>query len=336
VFNTVAKLEFGLAAVALILGIALQVAVDEPVGFVLLLGISAAAVLAGLALTGSGIIDRAPRYGTQSPPIEMVTVDPLLVSRPNPWPAVTAIAIGILGVGLAVGSAVVYVGVIAVLIAAAGWFAQSWREDPSFTPREGTKISDRLIAPLGLPILALGLVAVIVISVSRVLLAVPKEASIAIAGGMAVLLLVAFFILSSRPSVARAGLVFLSGFAVVSVVAAGSVSAAAGYRTFDRPAEASQGPLIQAQNTQYKQKQITVKSGDNARITFDNLDKGTYHNIAVYTQASGGRPIWNGEPVRGVKKIVYQHVFDQPGTYSFRCDFHPTAMIGTFTVQGGQ
>jgi plastocyanin len=264
----------------------------------------------------------------------MVTVDPLLVSRPNAWPALTAIAIGILAVGLAVGSAVVYIGVFSVLIAAAGWFAQSWREDPSFTPREGAKISDRLIAPLALPVLALGLVGIIVISVSRVLLAVPKDASIAIAGGMAVMLLVAFFILAARPSIARAGLVFLAGFAVVSVVAAGSVSAAAGYRTFEHPAEASQGPVIQAQNTQYKQKQITVKAGDNARITFENLDKGVYHNIAVYTAASGGQPIWNGEPVKGVKTIVYQHVFDQAGTYSFRCDFHPTSMIGTFTVQG--
>ncbi|HLY82170.1 MAG TPA: cupredoxin domain-containing protein, partial [Acidimicrobiales bacterium] len=171
---------------------------------------------------------------------------------------------------------------------------------------------------------------------SRVLLAVPKNASVGVAGGLAVLLLAAFFVLASRPRIARAGLVFLSGFAVASVVAAGSVGAASGYRTFETPTETAQGTVIQAQGTAYKEHQITVKAGALARITFENMDKGTYHNIAVYTAVAGGTPIWAGEPVAGVKKITYTHVFADPGSYTFRCDFHPTAMIGTFVVQAGQ
>ncbi len=334
-FNTTAKLEFGIAAAALAFAIGLRVAVDEPAGFFILFGIFVAAFLAGLALGGSRLVDRAPRYGPDGPPVGMVTIDRSLVTRPSPWPALTAVAVGILAVGVAVGSDVVTAGVIAVLLVTAGWFAQSWREDPSFTPREGAKIGDRLIAPLGLPLLALGLVAVIVISVSRVLLAVPKDASVAVAGGLAVLLLVAFFVLASRP-VERGVFIFLSGLAVTSVVVAGGVSAAAGYRTFDHPAAAAQTTTAQvAQNVQYKLKEITVTAGQNARISFANLDSGVYHNIAVYTQRSGGEPVWTGEPIRGVKRILYQHVFTQAGTYSFRCDFHPTTMIGTFTVQGG-
>jgi plastocyanin len=334
VFNTAAKLLFGFAATALALAIGLQVAVGDLDGFVVLMGIFLAATLAALAVAGSGIPDRAPRYGTEAPPVAMVAVDHSLLSPPSVWPLVTAVSVGILAVGLAVGRTVVTIGVIAALIAAVGWLAQDWREDPAFTPREGAKLGDRLIAPMALPALALALIAVIVISVSRVLLAVPKEASIAIAGSMAVLLLVAFFFLSSRPRIARGGLVFLSGFAVVSLVAAGSVSAAAGYRTFEHPAGSSPSIVIHAQNTQYKEHQITVKAGQPARITFFNLDKGVYHNIAVYTQVAGGKPIWNGEPIRGIKKILYAQVFDNPGTYTFRCDFHPTAMIGVFTVTG--
>jgi plastocyanin len=226
--------------------------------------------------------------------------------------------------------------VLAALVAAAGWLAQCWREDPSFTPREGAKLTDRLIAPVGLPLLALGLVATIVISVSRVLLAVPKEASIAIAGGMAVSLMAVFFLLAARPSMARGGLVFLSGFAVVSVVAAGTVGAAAGYRSFEHPAESGQAIVIQAQATQYKEKQITVKAGQVARIIFENLDTGVYHNIAVYTAPKDGMPIWNGEPVRGIEKITYTHVFTQLGDFAFRCDFHPKVMVGSFTVVAGQ
>ena len=56
----------------------------------------------------------------------------------------------------------------------------------------------------------------------------------------------------------------------------------------------------------------------------------------VQKTAGDGKPIWNGEPIAGVKTITYTHVFSDPGTYSFRCDFHPTVMIGTFIVQGSQ
>ena len=335
-FNSAAKLMFGLAAAALVFALGLQAAVDEPAGFILLMGIFVAAVLAGLALTGSGLRDRAPRYGVDAPPLETVPVD----ARPSPpslWPVAAAVAAGILAVGLAVGRVVVTVGVVAALIAAAGWLAQSWREDPSYTPREGAKLADRLVAPIGLPALALGLVAVVVISVSRVLLAVPKNASVAVAGVAAVVLLASFFILASRPGMARGALTGLAIVAVLGVVAAGGVSAAAGYRTFVREAPSPLGTVETAQNTKYKVSQITVTAGAVSRITFDNLDKGTYHNIAVYSASPGGDPIWAGEPVAGGKKITYTHVFNlQPGTYSFRCDFHPTLMVGTFTVEAAQ
>jgi plastocyanin len=334
VFNTAAKLEFALAAAALVFALGVQVAVDEPAGFLILLGISVAAVLAGLALTGSGLTDRATRYGLDAPPVEMVSVDRSLISPPSRWPFAAAVAALVLAVGMAVGHAVVYAGIVCSAIAAAGWLAQSWREDPSYTPREGAKISDRLIAPVALPLLSLALVFVIVVSVSRILLAVPKDVAVAVSGALTVVVVAAFFFLSTRPRIARNGLIFLSGFATVAVVTAGSVSAASGYRTFERTAPPPAGTVVRAEGTKYDAKQLTVRAGDVSRITFENLDRGIYHNIAVYTQAAGGQPIWNGEPVAGPKTIIYQHVFDRVGTYSFRCDFHPTAMIGTFVVAG--
>ena len=215
-------------------------------------------------------------------------------SPPSLWPLAAAVAVGIVAVGLATGRVVVTVGVVAALMAAGGWLAQSWREDPSYTPREGAKISDRLIAPVALPILALTLIAIIVISVSRVLLAVPKDASVAIAGVLAVVLMVVFFVLAARPGLARTALTGLAAIAVLGVVAAGGVSAAAGYRTFNHDAPSPLGTVEIAQNTKYKVTRLTVTTGAVSRITFDNLDKGTYHNIAVYTANPGGDPIWAG------------------------------------------
>jgi plastocyanin len=328
--NTVAKVELGLAAAALVMAIGVAVAFDDPGGFILLFGVCMAVALSGMALTGSGFSDRASRDGAANDALQMVSVGRSQVPKASPWPLAGAVALGLVGLGLAFGSPLVIVGVLCALVAAAGWLSQAWREDPTFTRPEGARISSRLLSPVGLPIMAVGLIAVIVVSVSRVLLAVPRVGSIAIAFGSAVLLLVVFFALSTRPNLPRNSLIFLSGFAVVAIVTAGSVSAAAGYRTFDHLATGPAPIGVVAHNTAFNTKTITVVSGQLATINFKNLDS-IYHNIAVYS--STGTPYWDGEPIRA-KKISYVHTFDlPPGTYTFRCDFHPTSMIGTFVVQ---
>ena len=196
-FNSAAKLQYGLAAFALVLAVVYGLAIEDPTGFVLMLGIFLAFTLGALALTGAGVKDRAPVYRSMedAPPLQTITVDRSLLTPRSPWPLVAAVAMGILAVGVAVSDTVVIVGIIACLIAAAGWLAQCWREDPSYTAPEGERISERLLAPFGLPVLALTLVGIIVISVSRVLLAVPKTASVIVAFSLAILILATFFAL---------------------------------------------------------------------------------------------------------------------------------------------
>ncbi len=234
-FNSAAKFEFGLAAAALVLAVGAAVVHSDPAAFVLLFGVCVAVALCGLAVAGSGFTDAAPDYSTSqdAPPVQMVSVGPAQMPRPSPWPLAGAMALGIAGLGVAVGHTLVLIGLACGVLVAAGWLSQAWRADPTFSPREGARISTRLLVPVGLPLMALALIGVIVISVSRLLLALPKNGSIIVAFLLALALLVVFFVLSARPHLGRNSLVFLAGFAVVAVVAAGSVSAASGYRTFE-------------------------------------------------------------------------------------------------------
>jgi plastocyanin len=332
-FNTVAKIELGLATAAFLMAVGVAVAIDDPGGFVLLFGVSIAVVLAGLALAGSGFADRATRFASpdEAPPLQMVSVGRSQAAKPSPWPLAGALALGVFSIGVAVGHSLTTIGLVLGLLAAAGWLSQAWREDASFSPREGALLSERLLSPVGLPLMAVGLIAVIVISVSRLLLTLPRTGSILAAFGLSVALLVVFFMLASRPHLGRNSLVFLGGAAVVAVVGAGSVSAASGYRTFEHHDTGEAGPIaVVAKGTAFSQKTITVASGQLATIEFKN-DDPVYHNVAVYSDS--GQPIWNGEPIKGVNKIIYTHTFDLPaGTYSFRCDFHPTSMVGSFVV----
>lgn len=331
--NTVAKIELGLAAVALVLAIGVVSVDNDPAGFVLLFGICSALTLAGLALTGSGFSDWAPEYASaqDAPPLQMVSVGRAQAAKPSPWPFAGAVAAGVVVVGLAVGHGLVFVGVILALVVAAGWLAQAWREDPSFTRQESARVTERLLAPVGLPLMALGLIGIIVISISRVLLTLPRVGSIVTAFSIAILLLLVFFALSSRPHLTRKTLVTLGVLAVAAVATAGSVGAANGYRTFDHLKTGAPSLTIVAHNTAFNTKTITVVAGQLTTITFKNLDP-IYHNVAVY--GSSGTPYWDGEPIKGVKKITYTHTFDlPPGKYVFRCDFHPTVMVGTIIVK---
>ena len=213
-FNTASKLQYGFAAVALVLAVVYGAAIDDPAGFVLMLGVFVAFTLGAMAVSAAGVSDRAPRYSSlktrlRCRPSSLIV--PALLP-PNPWPLIGAVAAGTLAVGAAVSDTVVIVGVIACLIAASGWFAQAWREDPSYTAREGERISERLIGPFGLPVLALTVIGIIVISLSRVLLAVPKKGSVVFAIVVAVVIMATFFAISARPGMRRTTVGFLAGF----------------------------------------------------------------------------------------------------------------------------
>lgn len=330
--NTAAKMEFGVAAVALVLAVGYAFAESgDPGGFVLLMAVFLVAASAGLALTLSGVRDVAARYAAQEPPLESVSVDRSLLTRPSYWPPIAAASAGALAVGLATGRVVVWVGVVLSVLVAGLWLAQDWREDPGWTPRLEARTSDRLVAPLALPVLALALVAVIVVSVSRILLAVSKHASVAIAFAFALALLVAFFVVASRPRLGRRALAALSSVALIALVSAGSVGAAHGERRFEQ--HVSPGPTfnIVAQNISYNVGQLTAPAEQPVTIHFTNRDgKDIYHDIAVYTPAK--QPVVAGEPVHGGQRLTYHFQF-AAGSYVFRCDFHPT-MVGTLTVQG--
>ena len=68
-------------------------------------------------------------------------------------------------------------------------------------------------------------------------------------------------------------------------------------------------------------------------IAFDNQDPGIPHNVSIATSADWADVLFTGELVTGVVKVTYEVPALPAGTYVFRCDVHPTSMIGQFIVQ---
>ena len=77
---------------------------------------------------------------------------------------------------------------------------------------------------------------------------------------------------------------------------------------------------------------ISVPAGGEVTLTADNVDPGIPHNWAVYTDDSASELI-AGTPI--CTDCTETITFDppEPGVYFFRCDVHPTQMVGTFVVE---
>jgi len=80
---------------------------------------------------------------------------------------------------------------------------------------------------------------------------------------------------------------------------------------------------------------IEVLAGRPFTIAFDNRD-ATQHNVALYTDSSATTSLAPpGELITGPSTNDYRIPAQEPGTYFFRCDVHPTQMVGEIRIGGG-
>lgn len=332
--NLASRAFFVLSLVAAVMAGGYAVAGGDRTGVVVLAFLALAAFVAGVATFGDAVPDFAPPVADDAPPPERRSVGAAEAARASGWPAGAAVALSVMAVGAAVGVPVVLGGLVLVLIVSGGWFATAWREHPSWTKPVRERVSSRLLVPVGLPIAAFSLAVIIAVSVSRVLLAIPKNASVFVALVVAVAVLLACAWVASRPRLGSSVIVALSALAAASMLGAGIAGAVAGERHFERH-EAEEEPLkVAARQTQFDKDTITVPAGDAVTLEFVNHDEGIYHNVAVYEgEGPDAKPIFNGEGFPGEGERSYEIHAPPPGTYTFVCDFHPN-MKGKFVSEG--
>lgn len=96
---------------------------------------------------------------------------------------------------------------------------------------------------------------------------------------------------------------------------------------------------ISAINVDFDLDEITIQAEDaDVRIRFTNLED-VPHNVAFYVSQSDLTPVsegsvgitFNGTPEGVVDDTVF--AIPDAGEYFFRCDVHPTLMVGTFIVE---
>jgi len=189
----------------------------------------------------------------------------------------------------------------------------------------------RILLPLSFPLRAVLFVGVLVIAMSRVLLAVPVVGSTLIALIVAAEILGIAFVLASTSRVkpAQRALMAVLGLALIG---GGVASADIGVRHEELVVGVPEA--IAAKGTAFNTKELRFPANTKVSLRFTNDDVSVQHNVAIFTDEGQATLLFRGGVITGPASIPYAVPPLKPGHYYFHCDVHPQQMNGTLDVGG--
>jgi plastocyanin len=91
---------------------------------------------------------------------------------------------------------------------------------------------------------------------------------------------------------------------------------------------------ITAENTTFDETELTAPAGADVTLIYDNDDEGIDHNWSLYETPEATEAIFEGPITTGIEQVRYEFTApEEPGTYHYHCDIHPTQMDGDFIVE---
>jgi plastocyanin len=314
------------SGLALLVGAIYKITSGDVLGGVLYLLVGAVAFVLAVMLSSVRDNEVAPVVAADAPPPGVLAVAVAPVPGGGGWSMVAGASVGLIVLGVIFHPILTAAGILLAIAAAIGWLARAASE------ATGREIS---LAPLGIPVLGLTTIASVVFFLSRILLAVNKDASTAIALVAAVLIMGFATLFALKPNISSRTIVASLAIASVVMVGGGVIAASHGERKIEEHAEEGIGEAglvqVKAQNVAFAQQEITLKANADVEIRFDNNDKAIQHNIAIFG-SDPNKPIFQGDLVTGVATVTYKFHSPPPGTYEFHCQVHPT-MKGTVKVE---
>ena len=172
---------------------------------------------------------------------------------------------------------------------------------------------------------------------SRILLALEPEAATAVALTMAINILIACAIVANKPrldSVTMAELFVVVTYPIVIGIVLAQVGfggGGGGGHGETAPAKAT-GLVLSASGVAFDTDQLTFAAGEETTLPFNNEDS-VPHNFSIYEDDTANKDLFVGAEVAAGSATDYSIDPLKKGEYFFRCDLHPTSMIGTVTVE---
>lgn len=201
--------------------------VGDHIGYAILMSLAAGSLF--LALFLSALRDSDPEAAAQAAGVETVPEVPA-PSTVNYWPIVGGFSAAAVVLGLAVGSSLFALGMAGLFIVTVEWAVRAWSDRATGDPEVNRGIRNRFMYPVEVPVMAVLGIALMVLAVSRILLALPKFGSYLVFGLVPVLLLAVGSLIVMKPKLSQsvvAGLLLAGG---IALLAGGVAAAIAGER----------------------------------------------------------------------------------------------------------
>jgi len=154
-------------------------------------------------------------------------------TQPSFWPLIAAFGAGTALVGLVASEVLFVVGIVVLAAAAVEWTMTAWADAATGDPEVNKALRDRVMGPIETPVLGFGIVAVLVLAVSRIFISVSAEAAVFVAIGVAALIFGTAVLFALRPNIPRDVIVAVCLVGGIAVLAGGVIAGAVGERDFE-------------------------------------------------------------------------------------------------------
>ena len=226
-FTTGSKLFIGATVVSLVSAIVVGATTGGAVGMSATIGLITATVVFAL-VAGLNVANRDGNVSVDTPAESTGAAH--RDAGQSMWPFVMAVGLAGLVVGSVSKPVVFKAAVVVILAAGVEWLVQSYTGRASADASYNHSLHQRLLHPLEFPVLATAVIAVVVYSLSRILLAVSKEGSLIAAVVVSVLIFVTIAIVVRRPGIRKGTVAGISAVSLVALVGIGVASAVGGQR----------------------------------------------------------------------------------------------------------
>ena len=319
------KVFLPLSGLALLLAVAYGISSGNRDGVLLFLGLVVVAAFAGIVVNAhrENLVGQPVPADAGAPELrDVVPARPVVGGL---WPVLGALALTLVLLGFVIGPVPAIAGLAVAGAAVVGWTTGI---SADHTGRELN------LLPLALPVVGLFAIFSVMFFMSRVLLAVPEKAATTIALLVAVAILAGAAVVTLRPRLSSGSLVGLLAVSGVLMAGGGLVGAAAGQRELPH----AEGPHaatvdVVAKGNQFTKKTIELPAEHPPEIVFDNQDPNVLHNVAVFSDPEFTRREFTGDVFAGPETMRYRFRPLPAGTHYFRCDMHPTNMVGEIHVE---
>jgi len=274
-FTTGSKLFLGATVLCLVATVAYGITRGGDVGWTASVGLLTATVALAF-LTGVNFFTRDGNVSAAQQ-----EAAPLAgAAQPAPgrsmWPAVAALGLGLLVVGLITEPVVFKAGIVVLIAVILEWMVQVWSERASADPVYNASLRKRLLHPLEFPVLAALGLGVVIYSFSRIMLFLSKTSGPVVFGVIALLVLLVGALFALRPDVKRGLVAGVCAIAGLGLVSTGAVMAVDGERDdLHRHEIIAEEPEVCRSNeeTEVDEKSsqsIAAKSNVTAIVTFED------------------------------------------------------------------